>query len=102
MIENCHAVYQVSRQIRPSQYIQAHTIVKSLVPKYADSDILVLGGKFDAIRKVAEGYTFSFVAKKTILTSDYQDTDFQRSIRRWTCMHGILRKDTSAPTFKMC
>ncbi|CAL1708220.1 unnamed protein product [Somion occarium] len=44
--------------IKPTQYIQAHTILKSVVDKYADEPVLVLGGVNDTIRKVAEGYGF--------------------------------------------
>lgn len=43
-------------QIEPSQLIQAHTILKSVVHKYADLPVLVVGGKYDVLRKVAEGY----------------------------------------------
>ncbi|KAI0075369.1 HAD-superfamily hydrolase [Panus rudis PR-1116 ss-1] len=46
-------------EIKPSQYIQAHTILKSVVEKYADEPVLVLGGVNDTIRKVAEGYGFN-------------------------------------------
>ena len=41
-------------QIRPSQFIQAHTVLKTVVNKYADTPVLVLGGRNDDIRKVAE------------------------------------------------
>ena len=42
-------------QIDPKRYIQAHTVLKSVVHKYADLPVLVLGGKGDTLRKVAEG-----------------------------------------------
>ena len=42
-------------QIKPSQLIQAHTILKSVAHKYAESPVLVIGGKYDVLRKVAEG-----------------------------------------------
>jgi HAD superfamily hydrolase (TIGR01456 family) len=45
-------------EIKPSQYIQAHTILKSVAHKYADSPVLVVGGKYDVLRKVAEEYGF--------------------------------------------
>ncbi|KAK7685319.1 hypothetical protein QCA50_011682 [Cerrena zonata] len=52
--------------IEPSQYIQAHTVLKSVVQKYADEPVLVLGGIGDTVRKVAEGYGF----KKAYTTLD--------------------------------
>lgn len=42
-------------KIKSSQFIQAHTILKSVAHKYADLPVLVLGGKYDVLRKVAEG-----------------------------------------------
>ncbi|KAI0344295.1 HAD-superfamily hydrolase [Trametopsis cervina] len=47
--------------IGPSQYVQAHTVLKSVVHKYADEPVLVLGGRNDVVRKVAEGYGFKHV-----------------------------------------
>jgi ribonucleotide monophosphatase NagD (HAD superfamily) len=44
-----------STQIDPKRYIQAHTVLKSVVHEYADLPVLVLGGKGDTLRKVAEG-----------------------------------------------
>ena len=43
-----------AKKIRPDQYIQAHTILKTKSNKYADKPVLVLGGKLDTVRKVAE------------------------------------------------
>ncbi|KAJ3490351.1 hypothetical protein NLI96_g1470 [Meripilus lineatus] len=45
-------------QIKPTQYIQAHTVLKSVVNKYAAEPVLVLGGARDNVRKVAESYGF--------------------------------------------
>ncbi|GJE96802.1 HAD-superfamily hydrolase [Phanerochaete sordida] len=45
-------------EIKPTQYIQAHTILKTVVEKYANKPVLVLGGRNDDVRKVAEGYGF--------------------------------------------
>ncbi|KAJ7647569.1 HAD-like domain-containing protein [Roridomyces roridus] len=45
-------------EIRPTQYIQAHTILKTLSSKYEDTPVLVLGGKLDQVRKVAIDYGF--------------------------------------------
>ncbi|KAF8757002.1 Pyridoxal-phosphate dependent enzyme [Rhizoctonia solani] len=42
--------------IKTSQVIQAHTIIKSLVPKYRGKAVLVLGGIGDSVRRVAESY----------------------------------------------
>jgi len=52
--------------IQPTQYIQAHTVLKSVVHKYADVPVLVLGGKCDVVRKVAGSYGF----KKAYTTLD--------------------------------
>ncbi|KAL5631444.1 hypothetical protein ACGC1H_007085 [Rhizoctonia solani] len=47
---------QLKTTIKTSQVIQAHTIVKSLVPKYKGKSVLVLGGIGDSVRRVAESY----------------------------------------------
>ncbi|KAF8160899.1 HAD-like domain-containing protein [Crassisporium funariophilum] len=44
--------------ILPSQYVQAHTILKTLTHKYAGKSVLVLGGSLDKVREVAKGYGF--------------------------------------------
>lgn len=44
---------QLGFEIDPSQYIQAHTILKTLVHKYTDTPVLVLGGMRDDVRHVA-------------------------------------------------
>ncbi|PFH52060.1 hypothetical protein AMATHDRAFT_2543 [Amanita thiersii Skay4041] len=44
--------------ISTKQCIQAHTVLKELSHKYADKPVLVLGGKLDAARRVAEDYGF--------------------------------------------
>ena len=46
-------------QIHPTQYIQAHTVLKTVVDKYADVPVLVLGGRNDDVRKVAERHAWS-------------------------------------------
>ena len=61
-------------QIKPSRYIQAHTILKTLVPKYTNSPVLVLGGKNDTVRLVAERYIRSIplvTMKYSILFPSY-------------------------------
>lgn len=45
-------------QITESQFIQSHTVLKSVVHKYKDSTVLVLGGKGEDVRRVAEGYVY--------------------------------------------
>ncbi|KAJ7287762.1 HAD-like domain-containing protein [Mycena rebaudengoi] len=50
---------QLGFKIWPNQYIQAHTILKSLAHKYADVPVLVLGGKLDEVRQVAIEYGFN-------------------------------------------
>ncbi|KAF8739875.1 Pyridoxal-phosphate dependent enzyme, partial [Rhizoctonia solani] len=47
---------QLNTNIKTSQVIQAHTIIKSLVPKYRGKAVLVLGGIGDSVRRVAESY----------------------------------------------
>ena len=42
------------RKITTSNFMQSHTILKTSVHKYADKPVLVLGGKRDILRKVAE------------------------------------------------
>ncbi|KAI0744857.1 HAD hydrolase [Earliella scabrosa] len=49
---------QLSVEIHSNQIVQAHTILKSVAHKYVDKPVLVLGGRNDVIRKVAEGYGF--------------------------------------------
>ncbi|KAJ8596368.1 HAD-superfamily hydrolase [Rhizopogon salebrosus TDB-379] len=52
---------QLGVQIHTEQFIQAHTVLKSVVHKYEDVPVLVLGGKGDTLRKVAERYGFQQV-----------------------------------------
>ncbi|KAF7796076.1 hypothetical protein EIP86_007247 [Pleurotus ostreatoroseus] len=52
---------RLGHEIKPSQFIQAHTVLKTVVDKYADEPVLVLGGRNDDLRKVAEGYGFKQV-----------------------------------------
>ncbi|KAJ7128944.1 HAD hydrolase [Mycena crocata] len=46
-------------EIVPEQYIQAHTILKTLSHKYSNTPVLVLGGKLDQVRRVAADYGFN-------------------------------------------
>ncbi|EIW82570.1 HAD hydrolase [Coniophora puteana RWD-64-598 SS2] len=52
---------QLGVQIPVDRYIQAHTIIRSIASKYADHPVLVLGGRNDVLRKVAENYGFKHV-----------------------------------------
>ncbi|KAF8995474.1 HAD-like domain-containing protein [Cyathus striatus] len=52
---------QLGVKIGPSQYIQAHTILKTCVDKYADKAVLALGGKLNKVRQAAEYYGFKNV-----------------------------------------
>ncbi|GAA5876931.1 hypothetical protein JCM8547_006313 [Rhodosporidiobolus lusitaniae] len=45
-------------EIAEYQVVQSHTIFRSLVPKYADKPVLVIGGREDRCRRVAETYGF--------------------------------------------
>ncbi|KAI0930545.1 hypothetical protein AcV5_007230 [Taiwanofungus camphoratus] len=49
---------QLGFNIQVDQFIQSHTILKQIVCKYADVPVLVLGGRNDEVRQVAEGYGF--------------------------------------------
>ncbi|KAG1716095.1 hypothetical protein ID866_1067 [Astraeus odoratus] len=49
---------QLGVQINLKQYIQAHTVLRSIAHQYADKPVLVLGGKGETVRKVAESYGF--------------------------------------------
>ncbi|KAF8893928.1 HAD-like domain-containing protein [Infundibulicybe gibba] len=66
--ERCNKLtQQLGVQIQPSQYLQAHTILtEEFARKYADRPVLVLGGKLDKVRQVAENYGF----KKAYTTLD--------------------------------
>ncbi|TFY68676.1 hypothetical protein EVJ58_g861 [Rhodofomes roseus] len=46
-------------EIGEKQFVQSHTILKTIVDKYANLPVLVLGGRNDEVRKVAEGYGFN-------------------------------------------
>ncbi|KAJ7078847.1 HAD-like domain-containing protein [Mycena belliarum] len=45
-------------EIKAAQYIQAHTILKTMSYKYTNTPVLVLGGKRDQVRQVAADYGF--------------------------------------------
>ncbi|KAI9510922.1 HAD-like domain-containing protein, partial [Russula earlei] len=47
---------QFGFEITTSMFMQSHTILKSSAHKYADKPVLVLGGKRDVLRRVAESY----------------------------------------------
>ncbi|KAG8710869.1 hypothetical protein FRC08_016612 [Ceratobasidium sp. 394] len=49
---------QLSTEIKASQVLQAHTVIKSLAQKYVGKPVLVLGGIGDSVRRVAESYGF--------------------------------------------
>ncbi|POW11256.1 hypothetical protein PSTT_05386 [Puccinia striiformis] len=44
--------------ITPSQLVQSHTIFTQFLDSYSDKPILVIGGRSDSCRLVAEGYGF--------------------------------------------
>lgn len=41
-------------QVSLSQFMQAHTVLRSVVNKYADEPVLVLGGRPGDVPRVAE------------------------------------------------
>ncbi|GAA6029184.1 hypothetical protein JCM8097_001641 [Rhodosporidiobolus ruineniae] len=45
-------------EIAEHQVVQSHTIFRSLVPKYGDKPVFVVGGNSDKCRRVAEVYGF--------------------------------------------
>ncbi|EMD37526.1 hypothetical protein CERSUDRAFT_83262 [Gelatoporia subvermispora B] len=49
---------QLGYELSANQYIQCHTVLRSVVDKYADKPVMVLGGKFADCRYVAESYGF--------------------------------------------
>ncbi|CCM05686.1 uncharacterized protein FIBRA_07917 [Fibroporia radiculosa] len=49
---------QLGFNIHPLQFIQSHTILKTVAQDYADRPVLVLGGRNGEVRKVAEEYGF--------------------------------------------
>lgn len=57
---------QLGFQIGPKQCIQAHTILRKISHKYQEQAVLVLGGKLDTIRRVANDYGF----RKAYTTAD--------------------------------
>ncbi|CAG8535952.1 14459_t:CDS:10 [Acaulospora morrowiae] len=52
--------------IKPSQIVLSHSPMEKLVPKYRDSEILVIGGKRDECRIAAENYGF----KRVVIPND--------------------------------
>ncbi|KAH7912262.1 HAD hydrolase [Hygrophoropsis aurantiaca] len=61
-VERCRKLSkQLGVRIDPAQYIQAHTVLKSVAHKYANAPVLVLGGKGNTLRAVAESYGFNQV-----------------------------------------
>lgn len=42
--------------IAESSLVLSHTVFRSLVPKYGDKPVLVIGGNDDSCRRVAEAY----------------------------------------------
>ncbi|KAJ7594670.1 HAD-like domain-containing protein [Mycena floridula] len=52
---------QLGFQIDPRQYIQSHTILKQFAHKYDNDHVLVLGGRRNKVREVAESYGFKNV-----------------------------------------
>lgn len=49
-----HAILLTGIQLKPEQVVQAHTVLKKDVDRYRDKNVLVLGGKGDEVRRVAE------------------------------------------------
>ncbi|KII92002.1 hypothetical protein PLICRDRAFT_457454 [Plicaturopsis crispa FD-325 SS-3] len=61
-VERCrHLTRQLGYSIKPTQIVQAHTVLTTLAARHAHSPVLVLGGRGDEVRKVAQGYGFNKV-----------------------------------------
>ncbi|KAH7339614.1 HAD-like domain-containing protein, partial [Rhizoctonia solani] len=79
---------QLDTTIKTSQVIQAHTIIKSLVPKYKGKPVLVLGGIGDSVRRVAESYgldaytPLDILAWENSISPFYTLTEQERSTTR--------------------
>ncbi|KIY71122.1 HAD-superfamily hydrolase [Cylindrobasidium torrendii FP15055 ss-10] len=50
--------FQAGFELKPEQVVQAHTVLKKDVDRYRDKNVLVLGGKGDEVRRVAESYGY--------------------------------------------
>ncbi|KAI0033456.1 HAD-like domain-containing protein [Vararia minispora EC-137] len=60
--ERCHKLTnELGVNITPSMLVQAHTILRDHSREYADQDVLVLGGRRNGLRQVAESYGFKHV-----------------------------------------
>jgi hypothetical protein len=57
--------------------MQSHTILKSSAHKYANKPVLVLGGKGDVLRKVAERWE-----KNILVSSDLKTTGISYGLRQ--------------------
>lgn len=80
-------------QLEINQIVQAHTILQSVSHKYEDKPVLVLGGRNDDVRKVAEG-SVQFPAHSRFLiclianTLTLTGTVLSTRTRRWTSSPG--------------
>lgn len=43
-----------AHQLTANQLVQSHTPIKKIAAQYADKDVLVIGGRRDACRRVAQ------------------------------------------------
>lgn len=66
------------RQIKLHQFMQAHTVLKSITDEYVDKPVLVLGGKPGAVPAVAKEY-----AGFLYLTYDISDILTDMVLRMW-------------------
>lgn len=66
------------RQIKLHQFMQAHTVLKSIADEYVDKPVLVLGGKPGAVPAVAKEY-----AGFLYLTYDISDILTDMVLRMW-------------------
>lgn len=66
------------RQIKLHQFMQAHTVLKSIADEYVDKPVLVLGGKPGAVPAVAKEYA-GFLS----LTYDISDILTDMVLRMW-------------------
>ena len=78
-------------KITTSTFMQSHTIMKSSAHKYTNRPVLVLGGRGDILRKVAERCK----KKKTLGSPHLMTTGYQ--LRSQTCVYNFGHQGMEPP-----
>ncbi|KAG8996904.1 hypothetical protein FRB94_011004 [Tulasnella sp. JGI-2019a] len=89
-MERCEKLTrQLGVPVRPTQLVQAHTVLKGLKEQYADEPVLVLGGRLDNGRRVVESYGYrnvytplDILAWKPNVWPFRQLTDIEKSVTK--------------------